>query len=136
MEKKDQPKQQISIAAVGDMLIHSDVYKDAETKNGYDFTPMLKDVKPFLKDVTITTANQETVIGGQALGLFSYPSFNSPFEVGDTLKDGGVEIVTLVNNHTLDRGEKAIQQAIKHWEKIDMMYTGAYNSKKIKIKEL
>ncbi|MGX4670639.1 CapA family protein [Cerasibacillus sp. JNUCC 74] len=130
IEKKDQLKQQISIAAVGDMLIHSEVYEDAKTKNGYDFTPMLKDVKPFLKDATITTANQETVIGGQALGLSSYPSFNSPFEVGDALKDAGVDIVTLANNHTLDRGEKAIQQAIKHWEKIDMMYTGAYKSKK------
>lgn len=37
--------------------------------------------------------------------------------------------MSLANNHTLDGGEEAIKSAIEHWEKIDMMYTGAYKSK-------
>lgn len=128
VDKKHPPKQEISIAAIGDMLIHSQVYEDAKTETGYDFTPMLKEVKPYLEDATITIANQETMIGGEAIGLSSYPTFNSPFEVGDALKDAGVDVVTLANNHTLDKGEKAIQRAIEHWEKIDLMYTGAYKN--------
>ena len=117
---------EISITAIGDMLIHNSVYNDAEVDLGYDFKPMLKRVEPFLSDATISIANQETMIGGVELGLSSYPTFNSPTEVGDALKWAGVDVVSLANNHTLDRGEEAIQRAIKHWETIDMMYSGAY----------
>ncbi len=116
----------VTVSAIGDMLIHAPVYEDARTEAGFDFTPMLQDVKQYLKESTITIANQETMIGGEALGLSSYPQFNSPFEVGDALKEVGVDVVTLSNNHTLDRGEEAILRAIEHWEAIDMMYTGAY----------
>ena len=117
---------EITISAIGDILIHSPVYMDAKTEGGYDFLPMLERVKDTLEASTITVANQETMIGGEELGLSSYPSFNSPFEVGDALKAVGVNVVTLANNHTLDRGEAAIQNAISQWETIDMMYTGAY----------
>ncbi|MFD2627222.1 CapA family protein [Oceanobacillus kapialis] len=118
----------ITVSAIGDMLIHAPVYRDAKTEDGYDFTPMLEKVKPYLQDATVTIANQETMIGGEELGLSSYPQFNSPFAVGDALKEAGVDVVTLANNHTLDRGEVAVQRAISHWEAIDMMYTGAYKS--------
>lgn len=123
-------KQEISITAIGDMLIHSSVYDDAWNDTGYDFTPMLEKVKPFISDATISIANQETMIGGTELGLSTYPAFNSPQEVGDALKWAGVNVVSLANNHTLDRGEEAIQRAIKHWETIDMMYTGSYKSER------
>lgn len=119
---------EITVTAIGDMLIHDSVYEDAKTANGYKFMPMLAQVKPFLNDSTITIANQETMIGGIALGLSSYPTFNSPYAVGDALKKAGVDVVTIANNHALDGGEEAIRSAIRHWEKIDMMYVGAYKS--------
>ncbi|ALX49165.1 CapA family protein [Lentibacillus amyloliquefaciens] len=119
---------EITLSAIGDMLIHSRVYEDARTDDGFNFMPMLEKVKPYLNDSTIAFANQETMIGGEALGLSSYPAFNSPFAVGDALKKAGVDVVSIANNHTLDRGEKAIMNATNHWEKIDMMYTGAYKS--------
>ncbi|KEF38931.1 Bacterial capsule synthesis protein PGA_cap [Schinkia azotoformans MEV2011] len=34
--------------------------------------------------------------------------------------------MSMANNHTLDRGEKAINNAIQHWNKIGMLYTGSY----------
>lgn len=117
-----------TITAVGDILIHSLVYNSAKTSNGYDFKPMFSEVKPMLETADITVANQETMIGGEKIGLSTYPSFNSPFEVGDALKDSGVDIVTIANNHTIDRGEKAIQNAISHYNKIGLLYTGAYKS--------
>ncbi|CDO04090.1 Capsule biosynthesis protein CapA [Oceanobacillus picturae] len=141
IQKKQNIKMEtsITVAAIGDMLIHAPVYRDAKTEDGYDFTPMLHQVKQYLQAPTVTIANQETMIGGEALGLSTYPQFNSPFEVGDALKAVGVDAVTLANNHTLDRGEEAIQRAIAHWETIDMMYTGAYkdeeDQKHIRVQE-
>ncbi|MBO8170430.1 MAG: CapA family protein [Bacillaceae bacterium] len=117
-----------TLAAVGDILIHSSIYRDAKTQDGFDFTPMFARVKPILSRADIAFANQETIIGGVKLGLSDYPRFNSPFEVGDALKDAGIDIVSMANNHTLDRGEAAIRNAIGHWNEIGMTYVGAYQS--------
>nr|WP_188377574.1 CapA family protein [Halobacillus andaensis] len=131
LQKKDPLRfhEKISVSAVGDMLIHDRVYNDAKSSDGFNFMPMLEKVKPYLEDTTITMANQETMIGGESIGLSSYPSFNTPQEFGDALKQLGVDVVTLANNHTLDRGEKAVLSAIEHWDSLDMMYTGAFKNK-------
>ncbi|MBT2652814.1 CapA family protein [Oceanobacillus kimchii] len=130
LQEKNSPtiEKEITVSAVGDVLIHSPIYEDARVEDGFDFNPMLKHVKTHLDSSTVTIANQETMIGGEEMGLSSYPSFNSPFEVGDALKENGVDIVTLANNHTLDRGEQAITNAIEHWQSIDILYEGAYQS--------
>ncbi|MNH94779.1 Capsule biosynthesis protein CapA [compost metagenome] len=118
-----------TLAAVGDVLIHSPVFKDAAISKGkYDFNPMFDEVRKMTQEPDILVANQESMIGGTEIGLSSYPSFNSPHEIGDALKAAGVDIVTLANNHTLDRGEKAIRSALAYWDKLHMPYTGAYRS--------
>jgi poly-gamma-glutamate synthesis protein (capsule biosynthesis protein) len=119
----------LTLAAVGDILIHDTVYNKARQSTGkYDFDPNFVPVKSYLSQPDITMANQETMIGGTELGLSSYPSFNSPHEVGNALKDNGVDLVTLANNHTLDRGEKVILSALNYWNEIGIMYTGAFAS--------
>ncbi|MCC3357366.1 CapA family protein [Bacillus sp. REN16] len=118
----------MTLSAIGDILIHSIVYNDANTGNGYDFKPMIANVKDLLENADLTIANQETIVGGTEIGLSTYPSFNSPFEVADAFKDAGVDIVSIANNHTLDRGEKAIISATNYLNSIDIEYTGGYQS--------
>ncbi|EIT85626.1 hypothetical protein A374_10333 [Fictibacillus macauensis ZFHKF-1] len=118
-----------TLGAAGDVLIHDVLYNKAKRRNGtYDFNFMFQDVAPYLRKPDIMMVNQESMIGGPALGISTYPSFNSPYEVGDALKANGVDLVTLANNHTLDRGKQAILNATNHWNKIGMPYTGAYAS--------
>lgn len=126
--KNTEQEREITLSAVGDILLHDRVYEKAEVEGHYDFMPMIQSMKPYLEGSDITFANQETMIGGTEMGLSSYPSFNSPQEIGDNLQEIGVDIVSLANNHTLDRGEKAIQNAINYWNKIDMNYVGSYQN--------
>lgn len=129
IKQKEPEMYTVSIASIGDILIHSPVYKDAYIGNDkYDFSKMLKHVKPYLESADITVANSESVIGGTEIGLSSYPAFNSPYEVGDALKDVGVDVVTMANNHTLDRGEKAIINAANYWDKLGITFVGAARS--------
>ncbi|AIY04645.1 capsular polysaccharide biosynthesis protein [Planococcus sp. PAMC 21323] len=114
-----------SLSAVGDILIHERVYLDAKKENSYDFNPMLEKVTPFLEQADLTIANSESVVGGSEIGLSTYPAFNSPYEIGAALKNSGVDVVTLANNHTLDRGILAIENAIQYWHQIGMVHTGA-----------
>ncbi|WP_171685872.1 CapA family protein [Paenibacillus planticolens] len=118
-----------TLAAIGDVLIHSEVYQDAKQKDGtYNFNGMFEGVQRYLRKPDILVANQETMIGGKELRLSGYPSFNSPHEVGDALKSAGVDLVTVANNHSLDRGEKVIQSALSYWEKLGIPYTGSFKS--------
>ncbi|SDH40383.1 poly-gamma-glutamate synthesis protein (capsule biosynthesis protein) [Planococcus glaciei] len=118
----------VSLSAVGDILIHERVYLDAKTGSGFDFTPMLDEAKPFLEAADITIANSESIVGGESIGLSTYPSFNSPYEVADALKDTGIDVVSMANNHTLDRGEKAILSAINYWDHLGIHHAGAHAS--------
>lgn len=119
-------KYEVSIAAIGDLLIHSTVYNAARTDSGFDFMPLVAEVQEYFTDIDITTANQETMIGGEAFGLSTYPRFNSPQEVGDMLKELGTDVVTLANNHTLDRGEEVLYAAQDYFDEIGILYTGSY----------
>lgn len=117
-----------SLYAIGDILLHDSVYKAAKRGDSYDFTSAFKPIAPLLTEADIAIANQESMIGGSEIGLSSYPAFNSPYEVGDALQDAGVDLVTMANNHTLDRGITAIENSIAHWNDIGMPYTGSFLS--------
>lgn len=115
--KSKEEKYHTSLIMVGDALIHSSVYGDAKTKDGYDFKPMLEYIKPIIKQHNLAYYNQETILGSANIGLSTYPCFNSPYAVGDAFLDAGFNIVSLANNHTLDRGEQAIINSRKYWNK-------------------
>ncbi|WP_071459731.1 CapA family protein [Bacillus massilinigeriensis] len=126
-------QQTVTIGAVGDILLHDRVYNDAKSNESYDFKPMLSEVKDELLKPDILLANQETVLGGKDIGLSSYPTFNSPQEAGDALIDSGVDIVSTANNHSLDKGEKGIQNAIAYYQKVKLPYVGAFKNQKDKM---
>ncbi|WP_377351867.1 CapA family protein [Pontibacillus salicampi] len=114
-----------TLSAIGDVLIHDTVYNDAKTDQGYNFTPIFQGVKSHLEQADITVANSESIIGGTEIGVSSYPTFNSPTEVGDAMKKVGVDVVSMANNHTLDQGIIGIQNAIEHWDRLGVAYAGA-----------
>ncbi|NMH70076.1 CapA family protein [Bacillus sp. RO3] len=121
-------KSSATLAAIGDILLHDTVYKDAEVENGYNFNPMFAPIKDMLASPDFLIANQESTPAGVELGVSSYPLFNSPKEIVEALQNVGVDAVTTANNHSLDQGEKGLLSAIDYYEKISMPYVGAFKS--------
>ena len=134
---------ELSLIAVGDNLIHGSVYRDANKHanyNGYDFKPMITNIKEIVSNYDIAYYNQETILGGTELGLSDYPTFNSPYEAGDAMIDAGFNLVSLATNHTMDSGKKAVEISCKYWnEKKEVLTSGSYCSveekHEIRIKE-
>ena len=130
--KIEEKKYEVSLVAVGDNLIHSSLYKDANKHanyNGYDFKPMLTYIKDIVTNYDIGYFNQETILGGTELGLSDYPTFNSPYEVGDGMIDAGFNLVSLATNHTVDRGKKAVENSCAYWKQQENVLTsGSYCS--------
>lgn len=143
-EKKKDEHYEATLIAVGDNLIHSSVYKDANRLagyNGYDFKPMIENIKEIVKNYDIAYYNQETILGGTELGLADYPTFNSPYEAGDAMIDAGFNLVSLATNHTMDSGSQAVENSCKYWaSKENVLAVGSYCSEeernKVKIKEV
>ena len=136
----------VSLVMVGDNLIHSSIYKDANRlagggANQYDFKPIIEYIKEKVQNYDLAYYNQETVLGGSELGVSDYPTFNSPQEAGDAMLDAGFNLVSLATNHTMDRGEKAVLSSIEYWKQHEneALAVGTYSSEeernKVQIRE-
>ena len=76
----------VSIAAVGDNLIHSSIYNQAaarSTDGGYDFTYAYENAVSLIRDADMAIINQETLICNDQYEPSTYPRFNSPVALGD-----------------------------------------------------
>ena len=118
--------EKISLGAIGDILIHDRVYKDAFQGGSYHFDPIFQNVKKLLETPDILTANQESVLGGTVLGVSGYPLFNSPHEVADALVHTGIDIVSTANNHALDKGEKGINYESDYLDLVGLPHVGSF----------
>ena len=139
--KKEEPKtSKLSLIMVGDALLHGSVYRDAYKNGVYNFDSQLEYIKPVVQNYDLAFYNQESILGGTELGLSDYPTFNSPQEFGDAMINTGFNLVSLANNHTMDRGEKAVLNSCEYWKsKENVLATGSYCSKEdseaVQIKE-
>lgn len=133
---------ELSMVMTGDCLLHKPVYSAALQKDGtYSFKSMFEYISPLIKGKDLAYYNQESIIGGKSLGLSSYPRFNSPEEIGDDMVDMGFNMVSLANNHTMDKNEVGVINSVNYWKtKPGVYYTGQALSEEdrennIKIKE-
>lgn len=109
----------IDISAVGDIIIHSsqlDAQYDSNSKE-YDFYNNFKYVSNYIKKSDLSIANLETTLAGEENGYSGYPKFNSPDSLADALKKSGFDLISIVNNHTLDYGIQGFERTIGVLEK-------------------
>lgn len=128
--EKEPEEKKMSLVAVGDTLIHAALYLDASRGNNtYDFSYMFTDIEPLIKEYDLKYYNQETIIGGKNLGVSHYPRFNSPDEIGENLVNIGFNLVSLANNHTMDKDEAGILYSVDFWNKQEgVVVSGQSNS--------
>ena len=84
-EKPTKEEYKVSLIMAGDALVHDRLYNDAYRNGIYDFKPYLSIIKEKVKNYDLAYYNQETILGGTSIGLSSYPSFNSPQELGNDM---------------------------------------------------
>ncbi len=127
--KEDKDEYTATLIMAGDALIHDAIYNDAYIgQNKYDFNYIFSEIATVVKKHDLAFYNQETIIGGKNMGLSTYPRFNSPEEIGDALIKTGFNLISLANNHSLDKGEEGIINSINYWNKKEAFISGTYDS--------
>ncbi len=112
--KEEEPT--IEIVMVGDMLMHTRVLDCGLMEDGsYSYHHLFSKVESKVKSADLSIVNQETILGGTELGLSSYPSFNSPYELGDAEVAAGFNVILHGTNHALDKGAAGITNCMNFW---------------------
>ena len=107
----------INLKMIGDVLIHSPLYKNGKQSDGsYNFDHFFANISQDISTADISIVNQETILGGTELGLSTYPKFNSPKEVGDAEVKAGFNTILHATNHTLDKGEVGLNNCLDFWK--------------------
>jgi len=120
----------ISFLAAGDNIMHLNMINDAQerAKDGekFNFKDMYRDIADIVKAADISLVNVETPIAGDEFAYDGYPMFNTPKENGFALVDIGFDIITIANNHMLDKWEKGYMNHIEFWEKQPVLLIGGF----------
>ena len=115
-------KETIELAMIGDVLLHTElaVYDD--------FSPSFAPVEQYLLKPDYLIANQESLPIASKFGISGYPQFSSPDYLVTDLKEAGVDMLNLANNHAVDKWEGGLALAIENIENANIPYVGAYKS--------
>ena len=122
------PQNKITFCAVGDNIIHSAVYTDAKTPDGYDFSKMYAGVSDIISSSDVAFINQETICSGYPAS--GYPLFQTPDEIAEALLYVGFNVVNMANNHMLDGDTEktggGFLHAVQLWQSKKILSLGAY----------
>ena len=107
----------IHLMAVGDDLMHTGVTETGHQADGtYNYDALYTDIAPYLAIADIKVINQETIFGGDDKEFTSYPTFNSPTAMGDSIVRAGFNVVLQATNHICDMGISGINYAYDYWK--------------------
>ncbi|MCR4909515.1 MAG: CapA family protein [Lachnospiraceae bacterium] len=108
---------ELTMIMVGDMLMHDSVVRSGLQEDGsYCYDHLFAHVKDTVESADIALVNQETILGGKELKYSGYPTFNSPFELGDAEIKAGFDVILQGTNHALDRGALGIERCLEYWD--------------------
>lgn len=98
----------LTFAALGDNLIHRQIYEYAFRHFDGCFDELFASIQPELDRYDVTSIQQETIYVDDPAQYSSYPLFGTPVQVGDAVVKAGFDIVSCAGNHALDMGTDAI----------------------------
>ena len=119
---KAEVKSQIKILAVGDIMTSRVVEQKMKAKGfAYPFAKL----NDSLSAADVTFANLETSITPGAKVNTGEMMFRADPQTAVQLKDAGIDIVSLANNHTPNYGQKGLLDTFKYLDEQGIKYIGA-----------
>ena len=124
--EKTYTEETIKIGNVGDILIHSPIFRSVAQNDGsYDFNPIFKYVKEYYESYDIMVADLEQPLAGKEKGYSGFPLFNAPDSIATALKQNGVDVVLTANNHCYDQSESGFYRTMDVLEQNNLDYIGS-----------
>jgi poly-gamma-glutamate synthesis protein (capsule biosynthesis protein) len=117
----------VSFAVAGDVIPHEPVRAAAEAAGGgvQGWGSLLADVDDVFKGADFGFVNLETPVA-PAHSKGSKPfMFDAPPAMPEALKDDGIKIVSVANNHVMDQGWAGFAETRDHLKEIGLQFVGS-----------
>lgn len=105
----------IRLSAIGDILLGNNLKKSGKNTDGL-YTDIFEDISKYFNDSDIVMGTYETDVTDE----------NKVF--ANSIKESGVDLVTLAHNHSLDNGIETLNATKEYLESIGIQTTGMYSN--------
>ena len=121
-----QSPKQVRLIFAGDLMQHIPQINAARTPDGsYSYTESFQDLKQIVEKADVAILNFETTLTPRK-HYTGYPLFRSPTQLADAIKNIGIDIAVIANNHICDNGRLGIEYTTSRFDSLNIAYTGAF----------
>ena len=121
----------LTVAASGDLLIHSPVFARALANGGgrrYEFGPMLASIRRWVAGADLALCHVETpLVPGSPAG---YPSFRTPPALAGAIRAAGWDACSTASNHSLDAGAHGVGTTLSALDRAGVRHAGTARSRR------
>ena len=112
----------------GDLLIHAPVWQTALAygHGRYDFSPMLREIAPYIKQADLAICHVETPMTPRP--PTGYPVFNTPPALAMAIRQAGWRMCDTASNHSVDEGQYGVDQTARALDRAGVLHTGSFTS--------
>lgn len=115
----------VKLLFAGDLMQHLPQVNAARREEGFDYSPVFGHVRPRFKEADLAIVNLETTLSAGTI-YTGYPCFRSPVSLADALRELGVDVALLANNHCCDGGAAGIRTTVSGLSRRGIRHTGAF----------
>lgn len=121
----------VKISFTGDILYNHPMNCWYQTEQGYDYLPMFRRIWGRLPDADYLVGNIETPVAGEQNDGYTHSRwcFNTPDAALDALKKTGFDLITLANNHAMDRKQAGVIATLDACDRVGLDHIGLYRTK-------
>ena len=114
-----------TIRSLGEIAVQTNVLEAAKTDDGsYDFSEMFTYISDIVGDADFTVADVEGSMGDTLEAKGDGQQMLTPSSIITALKDSGVDMLTLANDHALDGNLADLLASIENLNDAGMLYVG------------
>lgn len=104
-----------TILVAGDIMTHMPIVRSGQTADGYDFSSIFAQVKPYVSAADYAVVNLETTLSGTAGGrqYTDTPDFNAPDSLASGAYASGFDMMLTGNNRCYDYGTSGMLRTLE-----------------------
>ncbi|MFC5185110.1 CapA family protein [Actinomadura harenae] len=123
-----------TVVGTGDFLLHSVLIEqaaaDSRKGGGYDFMPMLAQLKPVIGQADLAVCHIETPLGSRSGPFSGYPVFDSPPQIVKAIRRLGYDTCSTASNHAIDQGERGVRRTLDALDRAGIGHAGTARSRR------
>ena len=115
----------VRLLFAGDVMQHLPQVTAARRGDGFDYRGVFACLRGRFRSADLVVVNLETTLT-RTDRYTGYPCFRSPVALADALRDAGVDVAVLANNHCCDNGAEGIRTSVEELDRCGIRHTGAF----------